>query len=56
MRSSDSSTPRTDALCAFQSVMARRDLEEVTATVPEESAEYIRSLSSDQASAVIGEQ
>ena len=36
--------------------MARRDLEDVTATFPDESAEYIRSLSSEHARAVIGEE
>lgn len=33
--------------------MGRRDLDEVTTTLPEESAEYILSLSSDRATAVI---
>ncbi len=33
-------------------MMGRREPDEVTTTFPDESAEYIRSLSSDQATAV----
>lgn len=56
MRPSRSSTPRTDSLCALHAEMARRDRVEVITTFPDESAEYSRSLSSDQARAVTGDE
>jgi len=56
MKLSHSSTPKTESLWAFQIAIARKDLEDVTATFPDESAEYIRSLSSDKARAVTGKE
>jgi len=56
MKLTHSSTPKTESSWAFQIAMARRDLEDVIATFPDESAEYIRSLSSDKARAVTGEE
>lgn len=55
MYSSHSSTPRIESVCAIQDVIARKERVEVTITLPEASAEYIRSSSSDQAIALTGD-
>lgn len=55
MYSSHSSTPSIESVCAIQDVIARRERVDVTMTLPEPSAEYIRSLSSDQAIALTGD-